>query len=122
MTAVITTNSMALTLGAGDNLPPAASAVVVCKQTLLDFDSDNASLVMVVVAQQGRASVQFQQTAGTAIKSLDLGKHNQGDGEPYLWAVDTDVANPFGAAISQVVVSNGLADSTNKITIGALRV
>ena len=121
MTAVITSNSMALTLGAGDNLPAAASPVVVCKQTILDFDSDNASLAMVVIMQQGRASVQFQQTGGTAIKSLDLGKVNGGDGEPYVWSVGTDVANPFGSAISQIAVSNGLASGTNKITVAAMR-
>ena len=121
MTAVITSNSMALTLGAGDNLPPAASPVVVCRQTILDFDTDNASLAMVVIMQQGRASVQFQQTAGTAIKSLDLGKVNGGDGEPFVWSVGSDVTNPFGAVISQIAVSNGLAHGTNKITVAALR-
>ena len=119
-TGTVTVNSLALVTGAGDNLPANLSDVVVCKQTIIDFDSDNASVVLAMVSQQRRASVQFQQDDGTPIKSLDLGRYGV-DGEPWVWASQTDVSNPFGATISKVAVSNGSSAGTNTITIGVLR-
>lgn len=120
MTGVITSNSLALDVGTGDNLPVATTAVVVCKQVILDFDSDYAALALAVVSQQRRAGVQFQQTDGTPILSLDLGKHGV-DGEPFVWASDTYVANPFGAAISKIALSNGSTGGVNTVAVGVLR-
>lgn len=120
MTGVITVNSLALDGGAGDNLPPAATAVVICKQTVVDFDSDGATIILAVVGQTRRASVQFQQDDGTPILSLDLGRDGT-DGEPFLWASNQNVATPFGAAISKVALSNGGTGGANIVTIGVLR-
>lgn len=125
MTAVITVNSMTIDGGTGDNLPLAATDVIVDKQEIIDFDSDNASLALVTVSQQRRASVQFQETAGTPIKSLDLGKDPTAQlaspGEGWDWAINTDVPNPFGAVISKIAVSNGSIAGTNTITVAAGR-
>lgn len=120
MAGVITGDSLALDAGTGDNLPVLTTAVVVAAQVILDFDSDNASLLMAVVGQQRRASVQFQQNDGTPILSLDLGRAGV-DGEPYLWASAGAVANPFGAAISKIAASNGSSVGTNTLTVGVLR-
>lgn len=119
MTGTVTVNALALDVGTGDSLPIATTAVTVCKQTILDLDSDNASIILAVASQQRRASVQFQQTDGTPILSLDLGRVN--DAEPFVWASGGNVANPFGAAIGKVAVSNGSSQGTNVVTIGVLR-
>jgi hypothetical protein len=120
MTGTVTVNALALDLGAGDVLPADETAVVVDKQEVLDFDSLNTSIVLAAVSQQRRASVEFQEEAGTAILSLDLGRAGV-DGEPFLWADDTHVANPFGAVISKIAVSNGSSGGTNLIQIAVLR-
>jgi len=106
--------------GTGDTLPANGTAIVIDAQVIIDFDSTAASLLLVVVAQQRRASVQFQQNAGTPILSVDLGKYGE-DGEPFCWASSTWVASPFGADVGKVAVSNGDSTGSNTVTIGALR-
>lgn len=122
MAGTVTVNALALDGGTGDNLPIATTAVVVDEQAVLDFDSDNATITLAVVSCQRRCGVQFQEAAGTPIKSLDLGKDaDAADNEPWFWASSGDVSTPFGAAIGKVVVANGDSTGTNKITIGVLR-
>lgn len=121
MTGTVTVDSLALDLGAGDVLPVATTAVVVDKQEIIDFDSDAASIVLAGVGQTRRASVQFQEDAGTPVLSLDLGRANETVSEPWFWAADTDVATPFGANLSKVAVSNGSSAGANVIIIGVLR-
>jgi hypothetical protein len=120
VTATFAVNAMSISLGTGDNLPADESAVVVDKQEILDFDSLHTSIVLALVSQQRRASVEFQEDAGTPILALDLGRYGY-DAEPWAWAADTSVTNPFTAAISKVAVSNGSSGGTNTIVIGVLR-
>lgn len=120
MTGTVTVNALALDVGTGDSLPLAATAVVVDKQEIVDFDSTAATIVLAGVGQTRRASVQFQQADGTPVKSLDLGRDGT-DGEPYVWASNTDVSTPFGADLGKIAVSNGSSAGTNTIVIGVLR-
>lgn len=120
MTGTVTVNALAIDAGAGDNLPPLNSAVVVSKQVVEDLDSTAATIVLAAVAQQRRASVQFQQSDGTPVKSLDLGRYGY-DAEPWLWASQTDVSTPFGADVGKVALSNGSSAGSNVVTIGLLR-
>ena len=117
--ATITVNAMAIDGGAGDDLPALNSDVVVSKVVIEDFDSLDTTIVMAMVGQQRRASVEFQQADGTPIKSLDLGR--SGDGEPWYWASDQDVATPFSDPIGQIAVSNGSSAGTNTIKAAVLR-
>src|SRR5262245_45411998 len=121
VTGTVTTNSMAITLGTGDNLPAANASVNVSAPVVLDFDTTAATIVLAAVAQQRRANVTFQTVAPAAIFSLDLGRVDETAAEPWLWASGGNVANPFTSDVAQVSVSNGSSVGTNVVTIGVLR-
>jgi hypothetical protein len=110
--------SVPIDLGAGDNLPAQATAIVVCKVTTLDVDLTGNSIIMAVATATRRASVSIQQNDGTVIKALDLGRSGN-DGEVWDWASDTDVTNPFaGVSVGKVVISNGSSAGTNTVSVG----
>lgn len=112
--------SVPIDLGVGDVLPAAATAIVACVQTVVNFDFDGDEAILVAASATRRSSVEFQQDAGTVIKSLDLGKSGT-DGEAWDWANNGDVANPFvGVDVGKVVVSNGSSAGTNTVVFGAV--
>lgn len=121
MTGTVTVNDVALDGGAGDNLPVLTTAVVVDKQEVLDFDSEQSTIILAAVSQTRRASVEFQTDAGAAILSLDLGRYDETAQEPWLWASAGSVANPFASDISKIAVSNGSSVGTNTVTAAVLR-
>jgi hypothetical protein len=119
MTATVATNAVTIDGGAGDNLPVLTTAVVVCKQTVVTFGFTAANAILAAAAAQYRASVQFQQSDGTAVKSLDLGRSGT-NGEAWYWANQTDVSTPFGANVGKVALSNGNSSNTNVVKFGVV--
>jgi hypothetical protein len=120
MTGVLTGDTIAVSLGSGDNLPPVGAAVVIQKQTSLVVDFFAAAAVMAMVAQQSRASVQFLHADGTLVHALDLGRFGRPN-EPWAWASTLDVTTPFGADVATVAVSNGNSAGANLVTVAVLR-
>lgn len=116
VTAVAGT-AISINLGAGTVLPALSTVVVVDKQVVLDVDATAAAIIQAAASAQRRASIQFQEAAGTPIASLDLGLSGV-DGEAWEWSSDTAVATPFGADVGKIVISNGSSAGTNIINIG----
>lgn len=116
MTATVATNDITVDGGAGDVLPAAATAVVICKVTVVDMDFDPADSELLLVGSSKRASIRFMATAVVAL-AID-----NAAGEVYPWASGQDVANPLGAsAITSLNISNGDATSTNRVRLGTLQ-
>ena len=121
VSGTVTANSMAITLGTGDNLPAANATVNVSVPVTVDFDSTGSTIILAAVAQQRRASITFQTVAPAAIFSLDLGRVDETTAEPWLWASGGNVASPFTSDVAQLQLSNGSSVGTNVVTIGVLR-
>lgn len=75
----VTVNSMPFDLGIGDDLPLAATAVVVAKRVQVNADLDGDNLKLLAIKQHFTQSneaaashVDFQDTAGDEIAELDL--------------------------------------------------
>ena len=112
VTAVAST-TIDIDLGSGDNLPAAATAVVVCKQVVANvmIDGDNAKLVVVNFAVPGTSTAKSRVTffdavsgGGSAVGSgLDLAAN-----EPSVTDVTGGDANGYtGSVILSLVASNG---------------
>jgi hypothetical protein len=119
MTGTVTSNTLALDGGTGDNAPIVSTAVVVCKQTVVTFAFTAANAILAVAGAQYRASLQFQQADGTPVKSLDLGRSGN-NGEIWDWAAYGDVSTPFGADVGKVAVSNGNSSNSNAVKFGVV--
>lgn len=118
MTATVAVNAVTVDGGAGTVLPAATTALVVCKQTVLDVDITGNTVVAAAVSSQRRGSVSIQQNDGTVIKDLDLGLSGE-DGEAWVYASNLDVTNPFAAvSIGKVVISNGSSTGTSIVRTG----
>ena len=112
VTAVAST-TIDIDLGSGDNLPAAATAVVVCKQVVANvmIDGDNAKLVVVNFAVPGTSTAKSRVTffdavsgGGSAVGSgLDLAAN-----EPSVTDVTGGDANGYtGSVILSLAASNG---------------
>jgi hypothetical protein len=120
MTGTVSSNTLSLDGGAGDNLPIATTAVVVCKVVVVIFAFTGDNVLLAAVCAQYRSSVSFQQAGGTVIKNLDLAKSGT-NGEMWDWAVYGDVTNPFaGVSCGKVAVSNGNKDNSNVVKFGVV--
>lgn len=107
--------------GVGDVLPVVATAVVACVRQLVDLDVLGSTVKMAAasVSTGCRGSIEFQQEAGTAIKSLDL---TASATEPAIWTQTPQDTNPFaGVSIGRVAVSNGVSTGACTILFGLVR-
>lgn len=118
MTGTVTVNALALDGGAGDVLPIATTAVVVDKIETIDFDTAAAGIVLAMVSQNRRASVEFFTAADASIFAHDLGR--TGNGEGWSWASDIETT-PFTDDVSYVRTANGSSGGTNTVRVGVLR-
>jgi hypothetical protein len=116
MAGTVTSNSLALDGGVGDNLPAQDTAVVVDEQQVLDLDYTAAEILLAVFGASRRGSVEFQESDESPILSLEVGRDNAG--EAWAWRSTIDGATPFTADVGRVVVSNGSSAGTNQIKIG----
>ena len=105
--------TISIDLGAGDNLPTASTAVVICKQVVANvmLDGDNAKLVVVNFAVPGNSSSKSRVTffdavtgGGSAVGSgLDLSAN-----EPRITDVTGGASNNYtGSVILSLAASNG---------------
>lgn len=119
MTATVATNAVTIDGGAGDNLPSTTTALVVCKQTVVNHDFTAAEVKLAAASATRRGTVQFQQSDGTPIKTLDLGLSGT-DGEAWHWEDDSPDSTPFGADVGKIIMSNGSSAGTNVVNVGIL--
>lgn len=117
MTATVSGTAISVDGGAGDNLPIADTEVVVDKQVIVNTDFTASEVLLAAVGASYRASVQFQQSGGTAVKSLDVGASGS-DGEAWAWCSQSGDTTPFGADVGKFVTSNGSSANTNVVSVG----
>lgn len=119
MNTVITSNTVALDGGAGDNLPVVNTNCTLGVQVTLNTDFDGNTVAMFGASAQRRGSVEFQQEDGTSILPLDFGLSGT-DGEGYAWWDDGPEANPLiNTVVGQCVVANGSSNSAgNTVRVG----
>jgi hypothetical protein len=109
------TNTVPFSGGAGTNLPTQASALVVCKQTVVDVDVSGDAISLILCSAQNAVHLDFQQSDGTSIKALSLGA-----GALWFWS-DGYGDNPFAsAAVAKVAVSNGDSANATVLRVGLL--
>lgn len=114
--AVVTSDSIALSNGSGDNLPADETAITADQQIIVNaaFDPDDVSVLLVTATK--RASVVFVDSGGTALLALDLAA-----GECCLWWSSSGITRPFtGNAVAAIWVSNGDSDAANSIIVDVL--
>jgi hypothetical protein len=111
--------SVPIDLGTGDNLPALNDPIVLCVPTTVTLAFIAANVVMAVVQAAFRSSVQFQQTAGTVVKAIDLGRSGN-NGEIWDWASLTDTTTPFTADVGKLVISNGDGTRSNTVKVGVV--
>lgn len=119
----VSVNSVPIDLGAGDDLPAQTTAIVVCKQRVLNVDVDKDEIVLAMAGMTRRGSVEFQENDGTPIKSLHLGHRDalaasSPSAELWDWTDGIGDTNPFGADIGKVAISNGSSAGTNVCKFG----
>ena len=118
MDATVATNAVTIDGGAGDNLPSGATALVVCKQTVLDVDITGTTIAACMASAQRRGSIAIQKNDATVIKNLDLGLSGN-DGEAFLvYAPNLGMTNPFSVDVGKIVISNGSSAGTSLVKIG----
>jgi len=117
-TVTITTNSGAVTGGAGDSLPgTAATPVVVTAAVVLDVTFDGDNLVLIGVGASRQTSVRFIDGGSAVLAHLLLVA-----GSAWGWAADMAVANPLtGNAVVTIEVSNGSYEYTSALKIAGLQ-
>jgi hypothetical protein len=116
MDAVVTVNSIAIDLGAGNDLPDAATAVTVGQQDQKDigFDGDTTTVVAMRFTRRGHAD--FQDSAGAS-----LFPHTFGENECWNWNENGGTAAQItGNPVAKVQISNGDSVNTNLVTCGVL--
>lgn len=115
----ITTNTLALDGGTGDDFPATGHTGVVCtKQVSINvtLDGDNSEIVGIVASAADedatdQAHIDFQDGAGATIADIDLVAN-----EPRVWDIGGGSTNPFTGNIIEVAkASNG--SSTNVLTL-----
>jgi hypothetical protein len=114
MTATVDGNDVAIDGGAGDDLPAAQTAVVVCKQTSIDEDfTGNKVVFSIVMADHGPCHVDFQTAVPASKYALSVAA-----GEKSEWDAESNAPNPFAdATIDSIKVSNGDPLNTSRLQI-----
>ena len=109
-------SSIALTGGAGDNLPTQTSAVTVCSETILDFVFDGADVKLLVAHSTYAAHVAFRTVTPTVELAVTLVADIA-----YEWSYGDGFANPLtGDSIVTVVISNGTVYAA-KFVLGVVK-
>ncbi len=117
MDATVAVNAVTIDGGAGDNLPILTTALVVCKQTIVDTDFDGATVEQIIAAGSTRCHLHFQQGGGTSIFAVEIPSSR----EFWEWHTGSPVTNPFGTdVIGKVCVSNGDSSTVCTLKIGVL--
>jgi hypothetical protein len=121
----VSTNSIPIDSGIGDNLPSASTAVTVCVQKSINLaiDGDNTDILAMVVETVDKtlrtaANVQFRDAASDVIAEIDLVTN-----VPQVWDIEGGSANPFtGDPITNLKASQGNTSTTETFTLKILGV
>ncbi len=121
----ITGTTVSIDLGAGTDLPSTSTAVVICKETVLDFDFNGDLALAVAVGATTRAQVEFQQANGTSVLVVELNGSQTSQVSDY-WDWHPHAAggttNPFaGVVVGKVAVSNGDSAQTCVVSLGVAK-
>jgi hypothetical protein len=107
VTGTVTVNALAITGGAGDDLPPAATAVTVCKATeqAISVTGDDAVAAVAyaqLVPGDGDAYVQFAESDDTVLAMYQMDPDNPSG----FW--NGTGTNPFaGVTVAKVKFAHG---------------
>lgn len=106
----VATNSVPIDLGAGDNLPAAATAVTVMVQNSETVSITGANVVAIAFKCAGKATLQITQSNDTEIFGTTVSA-----GGSYIWTVGSGVTNPVtGQTIGKVKITHGDSTKTQK--------
>ncbi len=116
----VSTNSVPISSGSGDNLPTNNTLIVACVQLVanVSIDGDNLSILAlkqkftdITVTQNSH--VQFKDSGGAVIANVDLIPN-----EPIVWDIVGGSANPFGGnPIVTASITNGSSVSAATLQI-----
>jgi hypothetical protein len=116
ITAAMTGDTMAVDVGAGDNLPIATSTIIVCKAPAFEFQLTGNSLVGLAIFAEARCTVVIAQAGGTEIYAYS-GKIA---GVSRIWATDDAETNPLaGGAVGKVYLSHADTTGAKVVRVGA---
>lgn len=121
----VSTNSVPIDLGSGDDLPTAATAItcVIQKSINIAIDGDNANLIAAVIETTDKTlrtagHVQFRDTSNAEIAEIDFVTN-----VPQVWDITGGSANPFtGNPITNLKASQGNSSTTETFTLKVIGV
>lgn len=107
--------SVPIDLGLGDNLPVAATAVVVCIDTEIDYALLAVNLEMLAVGGTGGGKVVLEGAAGAVAyhKTVGIG------GVGAVWAEESGSINPVSIDVLKAYIANASAVAANVVTVVA---
>lgn len=117
MTCTVATNAVTIDGGGGTDLPATTTALVLCKETVInaDFDGDDAKIVSVLSTQRGY--VQFLDSGSAVLFAVELATAN----EDWTWMSGKGVSNPLtGNPVDSIVVSNASSTTAATLTFACL--
>jgi hypothetical protein len=110
--------SIPFDLGIGDDLPIATTSLIICKQTILDFDFDGDAFEFFAALSNVRAHLAFKEADDTAVAGVELATA----GEVYENIADTADTNAFaGAVVGKIGASVGVVSTTAYVRTGVLK-
>jgi hypothetical protein len=119
MTVTATTSTtISIDVGAGDNLPSAATAIVVTKQVTINasIDGDNLSMIAIQGVSTDPTSSDAHHCDFLDASAASVTAQNFVANTPRVWDIAGGSTNPFtGNVITEVVASNG--SSTAALTL-----
>jgi hypothetical protein len=121
---VVAGNVVPIDLGVGDDLPAAASAVIVGKVVtkLIQFNTDNAVAFAMSIPQEGEGVFVWAKADNTEKLFRQLGKAGEEKNVSDAWLNTDPVANPMGANqdIGKVFMSHKQTDGTRVMQVAVL--
>lgn len=112
----VSTNSVPIDSGAGDNLPPLNTAITAMVPTTYDFPVEYANLVLLAFRCDQPAYAVIRQGGGTVEEALEC----TGDTGAYSWDDADGTSNPLAADVASVDVSHGDATASRAVKLVAL--
>ena len=104
------------TLGVGDVLPTANTAVVVSEQIVHNIDFDFDDVAMVAAVSSVRSGIVFAEDDLTVLGGFELPAS-----EPFQWASDTGITIPVtGNAVGVLIVAGGSTTTVGAFKFGAI--
>ena len=118
---VVAGNDVPIDLGAGDNLPAQASAVVITKQVQINSQIDGDAIQIIGIIAEGanpnstaKAHIDMQDVGSASIEAIDLDAN-----VPKIYDIAGGISNLFtGNVIEKTLAANG--SSTEALTLKIL--